>query len=143
MSAKPYESKADFSSAPYPPQEDLQSIIQQGDAELMVLWAERIGKVLARQMTTSQIRNIFGTARQIEMGWTSEPEAAKASIRQLMLMKPRLAYQARRERGKGIEILKDILIPAIDLVGGSQERFRYFVDFFEAILAYHTAYGGK
>ena len=143
MSVRTREYKADLSSAPYPPQEDLQAIIQQGDAKLTVLWAERIGKALARQMTTSQIRNIFGTARQIEMGWTSEPEAAKAAVRQLVLLKPRLAYQASRERGKGIEILRDILTPAIDLVGDSQERFRHFVDFFEAILAYHTAEGGR
>jgi len=140
MSAKARERKANFSPAPYPPQEDLRAIIQQGDAKLMVLWAERIGKTLARQMTTSQIRNVFGTARQIEMMWSSEPRAA---VRQLMLLKPRLAYQASREWGKGVGILRDILTPAIDLVGDSQERFRNLVDFFEAILAYHTAYGGK
>ena len=140
MSAKSRERRADFSSAPHPPQEDLRAIIQQGDARLMVLWAERIGEVLARQMTTSQIRNIFGTARQIEMTWSSEPRAA---VRQLVLLKPRLAYQASRERGKGVGVLRNILTPAIDLVGDSQERFRHFVDFFEAILAYHTAFGGR
>jgi len=126
-------------------QQDYQRIIVEGDAKVLTERAERIGTGLARQLTTSQIRNIFGTVRQIEMSWT--PQAAdqerKYAARQLILLKPKLAYQARRERGRGVQQLADILIPAIDLVGEDRGRFQNFVDFFEAILAYHTAAGGQ
>ena len=124
---------------------DLERIILKGDAQRLVELAENIGASLARQLTTSQIRNVFGTVRQIEMNWgprTTEQQRRNAA-RQLLLLKPKLAYQARRERGKGVQQLADVLIPAIDLVGEDRDRFQNFVDFFEAILAYHTAAGGQ
>jgi CRISPR-associated protein Csm2 len=125
--------------------EDYQKIIVEGDAKRLTDLAETIGTGLARQLTTAQIRNVFGTVRQIEMSWgprASEPERKQAA-RQLLLLKPKLAYQAKRQRGKGVRDLADILIPAMDLVGEDRERFQNFVDFFEAILAYHTAAGGQ
>ena len=70
-------------------------------------------------------------------------------MRKLILLKPKMAYRARRERGRGVEELTNVLDPAIDLVMGGadlktqQERFHRFVEFFEAILAYHKAAGGN
>ncbi len=131
------------SSFSAPSQQVLRSIIQEGDANLLVNVAEDIGKGLARQLTTSQIRNVFGTVRQIEMSWSpqADEEEQKEASRQLLLLKPKLAYQARRERGKGMEQLAQVLVPAIDLVGTERKNFLRFVEFFEAILAYHTAHG--
>ncbi|RMG91705.1 MAG: type III-A CRISPR-associated protein Csm2 [Chloroflexi bacterium] len=127
-----------------PSQQDLQRIIQEGDADLLVKVALELGKGLARQLTTSQIRNIFGTVRQIEMSWSpqADEEEQKWAARQLMLLKPKLAYQAKRERGRGVTMLAEVLTPAIDMVGNDREKFQNFVDFFEAILAYHTAHSG-
>jgi CRISPR-associated protein Csm2 len=125
--------------------EDIHRIIVEGNSEVLVARAEDVGQALARQLTTSQIRNLFGTVRQIEMMWipqATENERRQAT-RQLLLLKPKLAYQAKRERGKGVEILRDVLSPAIELVGDDRQRFQNFVDFFEAILAYHTAAGGR
>ncbi|GAB4532377.1 MAG: type III-A CRISPR-associated protein Csm2 [Anaerolineae bacterium] len=136
--------RRDYPSAAKVPPEDLGKIIQDGDARLLVERAEEVGSALARQLTTSQIRNIFGTVRQIEMRWS--PQATEAdrnwAARQILLLKPKLAYQARKERGRGVDQLADILVPAIDMIGDDRERFQRFVDFFEAILAYHTASGG-
>ena len=125
--------------------EDIHRIIVEGDSEVLVARAEGIGQALSRQLTTSQIRNLFGTVRQIEMMWgpQAKEDERQQATRQLLLLKPKLAYQARRERGKGVEILKDVLSPAIELVGGDRQRFQNFLDFFEAILAYHTAAGGQ
>ena len=106
-------------------------------------WAKRIGAVLkSLQLTTSQIRGLFGTVRQIEMNWqrgASEVEA-RAAARQLLLLKPKLAYQGQRV--SSVAKLADLLSAAIDFVGTDRDRFGNFVDFFEAILAYHTAAGG-
>ena len=126
-------------------QQDYQRIVIEGDAKVLTDHAENIGTSLARQLTTSQIRNIFGTVRQIEMSWTprATEKEQKHAARQLILLKPKLAYQAKRERGKGVQELANVLIPAIDLVGDKRDRFQNFLDFFEAILAYHTAAGGQ
>jgi CRISPR-associated protein Csm2 len=127
-----------------PSDDELKRIIQQGDAYLTVRYAQDIGERLATQLTSSQIRNVFTTARQIEMNWPVRPESrdeVRPAIRQLVMLKPKLAYQASREQkgGIGMKVLRDLLNSAIDLVGDNREHFQNFMDFFEAILAYHTA----
>jgi CRISPR-associated protein Csm2 len=128
---------------------DLQAIIVKGDAQVTVEQARALGESLARQLTTSQIRNIFGTVRRIEMNWPeearndAEQQRAARAQRELLLLKPKMAYQAKRERGRGVAMLTDVLSDAIDLVGDERQNFQHFVDFFEAILAYHKAYGGN
>lgn len=146
------------SSIEKPSPNDLKAIIQGGEVEsarLTVKWAQSLGKALKDPLTSAQIRNIFGQVRQIEMNWPSDdsdPRHAEAAQRDLLLLKPKLEYQARRdsERGKhGVQELAAVLEPAIDLVidpgqsGDSRANFQRFVDFFEAILAYHRAAGGK
>ena len=130
-------------------QEKLHAIIVEGNAKTTVEEAEALGKDLARQLSTNQIRNIFGTVRRIEMNWPAEPkdkadhQRAVQAQRELLLLKPKMAYQAKRERGQGVRMLTDVLTQAIDLVGDDRTKFQYFVDFFEAILAYHKAHGGN
>ena len=121
---------------------DLSKIIEEGDSVLLVKIAENLGKQLGRQLTTSQIRNIFGTVRQVEMSWSPQSDAEEQAwaARQLMLLKPKLAYQAKRERGRGVAQLAEVLTPSIDMVGNDRQKFQNFVDFFEAILAYHTVH---
>jgi CRISPR-associated protein Csm2 len=120
--------------------EQIRSIITEDKPRLLVDQAKGIGKALSKSLTKSQIRNIFGTVRQIEMNWTGDEEKA-ASYRQLLMLKPKLQYQAART--KEVEPLAGVLDKAIDYVGDDRIRFGRFVDFFEAILAYHTAEGGK
>lgn len=134
------------------------SIIVDGDAEALVNAAEKIGKALAttHRLTTSQIRGIFGTVRRIEMDWVMPARQAdhkdevRRAQREFALLQPRIAYQAKRERGRGVQALSDELLPAMKMVlAGKADasnyytRFRNFVDFFEAILAYHRANGGS
>jgi len=124
-----------------PSGEELRSIITDPDgAETMVRCAESIGQALARQLATNQIRSIFGEVRNIQGDWQVNPQRAN---RNLILLKPKMAYRARKERGKGVEELVSVLSPAIDHVGGNGDNFQRFVEFFEAILAYHKASGGS
>jgi CRISPR-associated protein Csm2 len=128
---------------PHPSEKELKAIIQdEGSAETLVKWAEKIGEALARQLATSQIRAIFGEVRRIEGEWKNKDRAEQAN-RQLILLKPKMAYRARKERGRGVQELVDVLTPAIDQVDGKADNFTRFVDFFEAILAYHKAHGGN
>lgn len=90
------------------------------------------------RVTTSQIRNIFGMVKRLEMN-REDP----AVYQQLILIKPKLAYVAgRHNKISGLKYLHEILGTAIDLVGDDAVRFQNFCRFFEAILAYHKAHGG-
>jgi CRISPR-associated protein Csm2 len=128
----------------------LESIIVEGDAQVTVEQAEALGRDLfENRLSTSQIRNIFGTVRRIEMSWPDQPkdeaerQQAQQAKRDLLLLKPKMAYQAKRERGRGVKTLTDVLADAIELVQGDRQRFQHLVDFFEATLAYHRAHGGN
>lgn len=126
-----------------PSEADLKTIIS-GDpvesAKLTNTWGEAVGSALSQTLATSQIRNIFGQVRQIEMYWDIALDVDAKSLRDLLLLKPKLRYQA--ERKKEVQALATLLSDAIDLVDNRQ-KFQRFVDFFEAILAYHKAAGGK
>lgn len=146
------------SSAPLPNRDELIKIVQVGNGDSIVHHGLNLGNWLAIHLSTSQIRNFFTTVRQIEAAWPVPPtidddvklseeeraEIAKSiqySARQLVLLKPKLAYQASREQrgGTGMAALRDLLTDAIDLVGDNREYFQNFTEFFEAILAYHAA----
>jgi CRISPR-associated protein Csm2 len=115
--------------------------------------AESIGQHLAKSVTTSQIRNIFGTVRTIEQDVKTLEDDQPLSIqvqRDLQMLRPKLAYQYGRVQGRdddpqkaAMGALTGILSEAIALVGSDVRRFRNFMDFFEAILAYHRRYGGR
>ena len=132
----------------------LSSIITDPEgAELLVETADNLGKQLKESgLTTSQIRALFGEVRQIQAQWSLPGEQnARQARRRLILLKPKMRYRARkeRERGKAVSELVGVLEPAVDLVVAEKspekqkERFDRFVEFFEAILAYHKAYGGN
>ena len=109
-------------------------VITEG-GEILVKEAEQQGQQLARNLTTSQIRNIYGSVKKMQM-------KGELDTHKLLMLKPKLAYAAKRHGG-GVDTLKDVLTQAIDLVGNDTKKFNRFVDFFEAILAYHRAYGGN
>lgn len=140
--------------------ESLKRIIQEGDAKELVLQAEALGTKFGRKrgrdspVTANQIRAIFGTVRQIEMNWPTlasqdeqkkqeQKEKAERAKRSLTLLKPKVVYRAARERAPEFKQFAQIMTDSIDLVladkDNTRQRFSYFVDFFEAIMAYHKA----
>jgi CRISPR-associated protein Csm2 len=130
---------------------DLKTIITDANgAETLVKRADDLGKSLqSAGLTTSQIRALFGEVRQIQAQWRMGSDQQALARRRLILLKPKMAYRAKRERKKAVEDLVSVLDPALDLViqeknpENQTRRFENFVDFFEAILAYHKAYGGN
>lgn len=122
--------------------EKVKVIIADGDPRQLIKAAEELGNALAADgLSTTQIRNVFGEVRNIETGWSTA--GANENLRRLLLLQPRMAYQKKRDPKTAP--LMDTLKLAIDQVVESDDdkvqraRFTYFVDFFEAILAYHTA----
>ncbi len=124
---------------------NLKAIIENGDTQTMIEVAEAVGKRAARRqeqngnrkewkgLETHQVRRLFGSVRLIGMGWKADSKKAQ---RQLLLLRPRLAYQHKRVGGE-MDELDEVLSGAIGLVEDSEERFNNFMDFFEAIVAYH------
>jgi CRISPR-associated protein Csm2 len=139
------------------PKDDLAKIIIKGDTKLLVEKANSFGSDLAidkkkkdergrdrvevAKLTTSQIRNFFGTVKKIESkGFDAEGE------REFLLLKPKLAYAAKKAGESKLNYLRDVLTDSIDLVisdeGDKKEKFRNFCNLFESILCYHKASGG-
>lgn len=123
---------------------DLKAILD-GDSGRLVSKAESIASKTQegpkdKRLSSSQIRNVYGTVKKMEMTWDSQKD-----IGRLILLKPKLAYAAgRNPKIKGLALIKDVLSDSIDLVAeNTEKRFDNFCRFFEAILAYHRAEGGK
>lgn len=121
--------------------EKIQQVIRDGGKTLVEV-AEDVGRRLQQErLTTSQIRNVFGEVKRMEMRMV---ETGRFDSHEFVLLKPKLAYAAARarqsdRRSTGADTLQRVLSWAIDEVGSENKNFDRFVDFFEAILAYHKA----
>lgn len=129
------------------PTQDIQQIITNPErADLIVKHADALGNELSRPLTTAQIRALFGEVRQIQGQMTIDHQKA---WRRLHLLKPKIAYRVRRATGQGVKMLADVLTPALnEVLKATDEQtqkayFKNFVEFFEAILAYHKYHGGS
>lgn len=103
------------------------------------------------RLSTSQIRNVFGEIKRIQLRVAGESSKLNANKTDFLLLKPKIAYAAARagktEENHGALKFKKIMTQAHNEVklgtAGDLKRFENFCDFIEAILAYHKAYGGK
>ena len=122
------------------PTVDYKAIVVDGNVDILVTTAENVGQAI-QDVKNSQLRGLFASVRQIQLGWETDPERA---YRSAMLLRPRIAYAASRNE---LRSLDKVLIECLRHVGGERQlarkRFMNFVDFFEAIVAYHKASGGK
>jgi CRISPR-associated protein Csm2 len=102
-----------------------------------IAFADEFGKKIKDGgLTTSQIRNVFGEMRRIQMyGYDNQ----KTSF---ILLKPKLAYAVKRNENNGLkDFFKffDIAYKSVD----SKDHFKNMMDLTEAVLAYHKFHGGK
>lgn len=100
-----------------------------------VNYCDQFGKHLqANRLSTSQIRNVYGELKRIQMkGFENE----KTSF---ILLKPKMAYSVARDRK--LEDMKKVFDKAYDAVDTSA-HFENLMDFMEAVLAFHKSYGGN
>lgn len=124
--------------------DEIKSFILHDDtAKQMVQFADNLANDIWKDVSTSQIRNVYGTVKKLEM----QREFDSKAYRQLLLLKPKLAYARGRadiKKRPSFMQLEHALGTAIDTVSlQDPETFKRFCHFFEAILAYHKAHGGK
>ncbi|MBD3214982.1 MAG: type III-A CRISPR-associated protein Csm2 [Candidatus Lokiarchaeota archaeon] len=110
-----------------------ESILKMEDIEKFVSLSETFGGYCAKNdISTSQIRGIFQVVKRL-------PENYEESKVDLNLLRPKLAYQTGRfDELKPLAMVIDALIKKV----GNDETLKGFKEFFEAIIAYHKAYGG-
>ena len=124
------------------------SWIENGLTNEAIQYAELFGKNLSPKglgsrdaLTTSQIRNIYGEVQRLRMKGFNK--------KALLLLRPRLAYMTARKGTEGSKEFKKVIDKALTTVLEAEtdkemeKRFENFADFFEAVLAYHRAFGGK
>ncbi|MEZ4826332.1 MAG: type III-A CRISPR-associated protein Csm2 [Bacteroidia bacterium] len=104
-----------------------------------IKFCDDLGKFIARKgMTTSQIRNFFGEVKRIQMKRFEKEETA------FLLLKPKLAYAAKRAKNPAVEKFQKVMDLSHDAVDeGNAVHFNNFVNLLEAILAYHKSHGGR
>ena len=110
-------------------------------AELVKFADNKADRLVRDNLTTSQLRNIFGEFRKIEAFWEMDPTASQ---RRLRLLQPKLAYQQKRE--PKTEHFCAIMTEAIEQVFNSKDidkGYRNCMNLMEAIVAYHKNKGGK
>ncbi len=122
---------------------------------LLCDYQERNGRLEDRPgrnaLTNSQIRNVFGEVKRIQMKVSGNDNEWKNIKSSFLLLQPKLAYATGRITGKNkyakLATLSEIItLASIGVKAdetGAVGRFMNFVDFLESILAYHKAFGGK
>ena len=99
-----------------------------------------IKKICSREgaMSNSQIRNVYGEVKRIQM--SGDFENSKMSF---YLLKPKMAYAyGRSNNNPGMKVFKGVFDQASSLVE-NEKTFQNFCNLMEALLAYHRAFGGK
>lgn len=126
---------------------EVSTIIAQDNPEKLVDKAQKVAEG-STEVSTSQIRNVFGPVRRIALEWPEtlqgeeDRKRAERAYRQVVLLRPKLKYLESRDRN--LSKLAGVLDACILKIQEGQDlaekrvRFGRFVDFFEAILAYHT-----
>jgi CRISPR-associated protein Csm2 len=107
--------------------------------------AEKLGDDLKRgRLETNQVRKFLDAVKRIKANLINEvtegDERFSAIEVEIVLLKPKLAYAAARQ--KSAEPLQEVLDIAIDRVHTLLD-FERLVQFVESIIAYHKAAGGK
>ena len=122
-----------------------QVMTQDPTGALLVQFAKQKGEEFAdKELKSTQIRNIFIEARRAQAE-LDKPESEDKAMLRLNMLRPKLAYQAKRhEKSEGLKLLVKLLTDAITEVSNAPKdkrkvRFDRFMDLFEAILAYHRA----
>jgi len=120
---------------------DMQKIVKEGNVELLVERAEELGGKLVGLATTTQIRRLFSTFRQIEMSWPHSLEKAEElaqrddAYRELVLFGPRLEYQTQKHAG--LRQLADAIKSGVKHVDKNDRKtLQRLAEFFEAVVAY-------
>ncbi|GAB4533107.1 MAG: type III-A CRISPR-associated protein Csm2 [Anaerolineales bacterium] len=130
---------------------DMKAVITDATGQVLVAEAKSLASQIYKSLKASQVRKVFTEVRKIEALWEQDAKR-EAAVHRLVMLKPKLAYQEKRQEHRGTSPMKPLstaLTSAIDIVANEKDTdkqdayFRNFIDFFEAVLAYHKYLGGQ
>lgn len=107
---------------------------------------DKKGKPVVKSLTSSQIRKVYGEVKRIEMRIGDDIQNYHKHRSEYLLLKPKMAYSAKRDKTFPAECLNQIIQCCVNVVDNSMDKsenhnsFENFCKFFEAIIAYHRAY---
>ncbi|MCD6532325.1 type III-A CRISPR-associated protein Csm2 [bacterium] len=127
---------------PFLQPQEVQGILN-GDAQLLVNKAKQVGQQLVQGgVSSSQMRNIFGTVKKLQMQATVGQFDQNVQY-ELKLLIPKIYYAAKRAGKRQLNDFRDDIEKLINNINNSEEKFLRFCDYIEAVLAYHKAFGGR
>jgi CRISPR-associated protein Csm2 len=109
--------------------------------------SENFGYKLADRregIKTNQVRNIFSTVLALRTKLKTEKAFSEDIHNDLVLIKPKLAYAAGRQRN--VRPLYDLLSHGITATVNSKDQVKgleNFIQLVESIVAYHKFHGGN
>jgi CRISPR-associated protein Csm2 len=97
-----------------------------------------------KQIPSSKLRDFYDYVVQIDESLDGNNENNENWYIRLMLLKPKMTYQASKESdGKkqlALELLESEFGKMLDKIDNDVSKFKNFKTFFEAVVAYHKKY---
>ena len=120
---------------------DMRQIVENGNMQVVVTKAKEAAQRMAdKKVTSSQLRNIFGSIKKIQLKVNSGRDVNFQ--KELLLLIPKLYYASKRANGK-LDKLRDDIEGMVKLIGNDTNKFNNFYNYIEAVLAYHKAFEKK
>ena len=122
---------------------DMKQIVENGNMQVVVTKAKEAAQHMTKdkdKVTSSQLRNIFGTIKKIQLKVNSGRNVNFQ--KELFLLIPKLYYASKRANGK-LDKLRDDIEGMVKLIGNDTNKFNNFYNYIEAVLAYHKAFEKK
>jgi len=106
------------------------------DIKLIKEWGEYLATKDNEKVKSTQLRKFFGAVKRIQADFDSNKH-------EIILLNVKLAYAVgKSNEGNKLKDFFEVIEPLINDVNEDKNKFKNFVNVFEAIVAYHRAKGG-
>lgn len=97
-----------------------------------------------KQIPSSKLRDFYDYVVQIDESLDGNEENNENWYLKLMLLKPKMTYQASKESDRkkqpALKLLESEFSKILDKIDNDVSKFKNFKTFFEAVVAYHKKY---
>ncbi len=105
---------------------------------LLDSYANNWAKFLAdKKLTKAQIRRFYQDIKAIESRIGDDIEAFQKNKASIVMLKAKAAYATARSNSSAPKEFKDLIDASVKQAKQNLEQFKGFVQFFEALVAYH------
>ncbi|ABR56659.1 type III-A CRISPR-associated protein Csm2 [Methanococcus aeolicus] len=113
---------------------------------ILINKAEKFAEEI-KAMPSSKLRDFYDYVVQIDESMSEDEDNNNNWYLKLMLLKPKMAYQASKETNKGkqiaLKMLEKEFTKILDTIKNDKNKFKNFKTFFEAVVAYHKGHNNQ